>query len=170
MTNREKYKQAFSAIHISDDFSLEVKEMITTSKKRKLNKLVACVAACVLIVGSATAAYAVDVGGIQRTIQLWFQGEQTDATIEFDGNGNYEMDYVDEDGNTQHRGGGGVAYDIFGNERPLTEAELMEKMNSPEVYYHDDSVWVYWLNQKIEVTDKFEVGVRSEERRVGKEW
>ena len=69
------------------------------------------------------------------------------------------MEYVEEEGNTQHRGGGGVAYDIFGNERPLTEAELMEEMNSPEVYYHDDSVWVYWLNQKIEVTDKFEDGV-----------
>lgn len=160
MTNNEKYKQAFSAIHISDDFSLEVNKMATTSKKMKLNRLVASVAAFVLIVGSATVAYAADVGGIQRTIQLWLHGEQTNVTIQFDGSGNYEMDYVDEEGNNQHRGGGGIAYDIFGNERPLTEEELMEEMNSPEVCYLDDgSVWVYWYNQKIDITDKFEDSV-----------
>lgn len=160
MTNNEKYKQAFSAIHISDDFSLEVNKMATISKKMKLTKLIASVAACVLIVGSATAVYAADVGGIQRTIQLWRQGEKTDVTIQFDGSGNYEMDYVDEEGNRQHQGGGGIAYDGFGNERPLTAEELMEEMNSPEVIYLDDgSVWVYWYNQKIDITDKFENGV-----------
>lgn len=157
MTNKEKYKQAFSNVHISDDFSLEVNKMETTSKKIKLNKLVASVAACVLIVGSATVAYAADVGGIQRTLQLWFQGEQTDVTVEFNGNGNYEMDYVDEEGNEKHQGGGGIAFDSDGNERPLTEKELIEKMNLPDVGYKDDgTVWVYWYNQKINITDKFE--------------
>ena len=160
MSNKEKYKQAFSAIHISDNFSLEVNQMTTASKKMKLSKLVAVVAACVLVIGSATTAYALDVGGIQRTIQLWLHGEQTDVTIEFDGSGNYEMDYVDGEGNTQHRGGGGIAYDAWGNERPLTEEELMEEMNSPEVCYPDDgSVWVYWCDQKIDITDKFEDGL-----------
>lgn len=157
MTNKEKYKEAFSAVHISDEFSLEVNKMAITSKKIKLNKLVAAVAACVLIVGSATAAYATDFGGIQRTLQLWFQGEQTDVTVEFDGNGNYEMDYVDEEGNENHQGGGGVALDNDGNERPLTEKELMEKINLPDVEYKDDgTAWVYWYNKKINITDKFE--------------
>ncbi len=160
MTNKEKYKQAFSAIHISADFSLEVNEMATTRKKMKLNKLWAGVAAFVLFVGSATAVYAADIGGIQQTIQLWLQGEQTDVTIEFDGNGNYEMDYVDAEGNERHQGGGGIAYDKDGNERPLTEEELLGKMNSPEVEYKDDgTAWVYWYNQKIDITDKFEDGV-----------
>ena len=36
MTNHEKYKQAFSAIHASDDFSLEVENMKNASKKIKL--------------------------------------------------------------------------------------------------------------------------------------
>lgn len=157
MTNKEKYKQAFSNVHISDDFSLEVNKMETTSKKIKLNKLVASVAACVLIISSATVTYAADVGGIQRTLQLWFQGEQTDVTVEFNGNGNYEMDYVDEEGNEKHQGGGGIAFDSDGNERPLTEKELIEKMNLPDVGYKDDgTVWVYWYNQKINITDKFE--------------
>ena len=34
MTNKEKYKQAFSAIHISDEFSLEVRKMTNTSKRQ----------------------------------------------------------------------------------------------------------------------------------------
>ena len=170
MTNQEKYKQAFSAMHISDDFSLEVNKMTTKSKKMKLNKLVASVAACILIIGSATVAYATDFCGIQRTIQLWIQGEQTDVTIQFDGNGNYEMDYFDGDGNTQHQGGGGVAFDIFGNERPLSEEELMENLNSPDVRYLDDgSVWVYWFDQKIEITDKFEDDVCYVKLENGKE-
>lgn len=30
-------------------------------------------------------------------------------------------------------------------------------MNAPDVNYEDDgSVWVYWLDQKIDITDKFE--------------
>ncbi len=157
MTNKEKYKQAFSAVHISDDFSLEVNEMANTSKKRKLNKWVASAAACIIIVSSVTTVYANDIGGIQSTIQLWLQGEQTDVTIEFDGNGNYEMNYVDAEGNDRYQGGGGVAYDGFGNERPLTEEELMEEMNSPEVEFKDDgSVWIYWYDQTIDITDKFE--------------
>lgn len=156
MTNKEKYKQAFSTIHISDEFSLEVKKMTTTNKKPKLNRLVASIAACVLIVGSATVAYAADFCGIQRTLQLWIQGEQTNVTIQFDGNGNYNMDYIDDEGNSNHRGGGGVALDVFGNERPLTEEEIMEEITAPEVSYKEDgSVWVYWFNQKIDITDKF---------------
>lgn len=160
MTNHDKYKKAFSAVHISDDFSLEVNKMANTSMRMKLTRLVASAAACVLIVGSATVAYAADVGGIQRSIQLWLHGEQTNVTIEFDGSGNYEIDYVDEEGISQHRGGGGIAYDFFGNERPLTEKELLAEMNAPEVVYQEDgSVWVYWYDQKIDITHKFEDGV-----------
>lgn len=78
-------------------------------------------------------------------------------TLQFDGKGNYTMDYTDSEGNTQNRGGGGVAFDQFGNERPLTEEELMEQLTDPEVIYHEDgTIWIYWLDQKIEITDKFE--------------
>ena len=156
MTTKEKYKQAFSTMHISDEFSLEVKKVTTTNRKTKLKRLVACIVACVLIVGSATVAYAIDFLGIQRTLQLWIGGEQSNVTIQFDGNGNYVMDYIDGEGNSKHQGGGGVALDAFGNERPLTEEEIMEDITAPEVSYkEDDSVWVYWFNQKIDITDKF---------------
>ena len=45
-------------------------------------------------------------------------------------------------------------------ERPLTADELLDEINMPEVEYEEDgTVWVYYLNQKMEVTDKFEDGV-----------
>ena len=97
--------------------------------------------------------------GIQRKIQIWTYGDQTDATIVID-NGSYTLDYTNADGNPVHIGGGGVAYDFWGRERPLTEEELLEQLNSPEVRYKDDgSVWVYYFDQKIDITDKFENGV-----------
>lgn len=156
MNNKEKYKQAFSTLHTSNDFSLEVDKMKRTGKK--LNKLVAGIAVfCLLLIGSTTVVYANDIGGIQRTIQLWIHGEQTDATIEFDGNGGYQMNFTDDEGNSKQTGGGGVAFDNNGNEIPLTEEELMEQITAPEVNYKDDgSVWVYWFDQKVDITDKFE--------------
>lgn len=160
MTNREKYKQAFSAIHISDELNLEVNKMTTKSKKLKLNRLVASIAVCVLVVGSATAAYATNFCGVQRAIQLWIRGEETDVTIQFDGNGNYTMDYVDEEGNTKNRGGGGIAIGNDGTERPLTEKELLDELMAPDIEYEEDgSVWVYWFDQTVDITDKFEDGI-----------
>ena len=36
----------------------------------------------------------------------------------------------------------------------------MEEINSPEVEYEEDgSVWIYYKNQKMDITDKFEDGV-----------
>ncbi|WRS28483.1 hypothetical protein U6B65_04945 [Oscillospiraceae bacterium MB08-C2-2] len=160
MTNKEKYKQAFSAIHASNDFSLEVEKMKKTKGQHKFKVMAASIAACLVIVGSATVAYAADVGGIQRTIQLWIHGDQTEATIQFDGNGNYSMDYTDGNGNVGHQGGGGVSFAPDGTEIPASEEELMELLRAPDVEYEEDgSVWVYWFNQKVDITDKFENGV-----------
>ena len=55
MTNREKYKQAFSAIRASDNFSLEAEKMENKAKHRRFKPVVAAVAACVMLVGSAAA-------------------------------------------------------------------------------------------------------------------
>ena len=160
MTNREKYKQAFSVLRASDDFDLEANHMKQTAKQFRLRKAVVLAAACVMVIGSATIAYAADVGGIQRTVQLWLRGEQTAVTIEFDGTGGYNMEYTDEEGNVRYGGGAGVAIEADGTERPATEEEIMEILSRPEVEYRDDgSVWVYWLGQAVEITDRFEDGV-----------
>ena len=161
MTNKEKYKQVFSVLHTSDDFYVEVSKMNQVKKQHTFKRqFTSIVAACVIVIGGVTAAYAADIGGIQRTMQVWIHGDQTEVTVSFDGKGNYSAEYTDADGNVQHQGGGGVAFDENGNERPLSEEELMEEMNAPKVEYKDDgSVWVYWFDQKIDVTDKFENGV-----------
>jgi hypothetical protein len=157
MTNKERYKQAFSAIHATDDFSLEVEKMEMINKQRKFKKMIASAAVCAAIVGSTTAAYAADIGGIQRTLQLWMHGDQTAATIQFDGNGSYSMDYTDDEGNVNHQSGGGVSFAEDGTTIPQTEEEILAHLQLPDVIYEDDgSVWVYWFEQKIDITDKFE--------------
>lgn len=156
MTNKEKYKQAFSAIHISDEFSLEVGKMTNIRKKQKLNQMVAGIAACLLLVVGSATAYSADLGGIQRTIQLWIHGDQTEVTIDFNADGSYGMEYFDDEGNAVHQGGGGVAFNSDGSERPLTEDEIIDHLNDPDVRYEEDgSVWIYYFDQKIDITDKF---------------
>lgn len=160
MTNKEKYKKAFSAVCPSNEFSLEVEKMKKIRKQHFFKTIVASIAGCVIFMGSATAAYAMDVGGIQRTIQIWIHGDCTNVTVQFDGDGTYSMEYTDADGNEQFRAGGGVEFEPDGSEKPLSEDELMELMMMPDVEYEDDgSVWVYWLDQKVDITDKFVDGV-----------
>lgn len=168
MSNREKYKQAFSALHISDEFSLEVNKMKNIRKTYKVRRLVA-LAACIAVLGTTALAYASDVGGIQRKVQLWMKGEQTNVTINIEP-GHYELKYVDKDGKTSQMSGGGVVFDENGNERPLTEEELLEEINAPDVEYKEDgSVWVYYFDKKIEITDKFENDVCYVKLNNGKE-
>lgn len=156
MTNKEKYKQAFSVLQTSKNHTLEVEKMAMLNKKRIMKTVAAAVAVClVLVVGSGTV-YAANLGGIQRTIQLWIHGDQTDAAITFNTDGSYNMSYPDENGELIKAGGGGVSIEDDGSERALTEEELMDHLNAPDVVYEDDStVWVYYYNQKINITDKF---------------
>lgn len=157
MTNKEKYKQAFSVLHTSGDFSLEVEKMAILKKKHKMNLAVAAAAICILLAGGTGTAYAANVGGIQRTVQLWIDGDKTDVVLEISPDGSYNISIPDGDGNTREQGGGGVAIHADGSERPLTEEKIMEKLNAPDVEYEaDGSVWVYYYDQKIEITDKFD--------------
>ena len=108
-----------------------------------------------VVIGLCGNAYAMDIGGIQRTVQVWIHGDQTDATLVVE-NGSYLLEYEDGDGKLVHRGGGGVAINPDGTERPLTEEELRDEINAPEVEYEEDGrVVVYYLNQQFDVTDKF---------------
>lgn len=160
MTNKERYKQAFAPLHVSADFAWEAESMKRTTKTRSMKRIILLAAAIALLAASATAAYAADVGGIQRTIQIWAHGDRTDATLEFDGSGGYTMSYTDNSGAQQTQSGGGVAFGPFGEERPLTEEELLAELMMPDVRYEDDgTVWVYWQDQAVEITDKFEDGV-----------
>lgn len=157
MTNKEKYKQAFSVLHTSDEFSLEVQKMAIEKRNKKKGMIAAAIAACVLLAGGTGTVYAANVGGIQRTIQLWINGDQTDATLEINPDSSYNLSYKDADGNVVERSGGGIAIEEDGSEHPLTEDEIMEELYAPEVSYEEDgSVWLYYYDQKMDITDKFD--------------
>lgn len=161
MTNKEKYKQAFSAMHSPCEMTLEVEKMAILSKKAKIRTTAAAIITiCLLITGGSGVVYAADVGGIQRTIQLWIEGDRTDVTFEYHESGTYDMSYETKDGETEELHGGGVAIEEDGTERPLTEEELLEELSWPDVIYEEDgTVWVYYYDQKMEITDQFEDGV-----------
>lgn len=77
-----------------------------------------------ILVGGTGTVYAANVGGIQRTIQLWIHGDQTDATLDVKEDGSYNLNYSDENGNTVEQGGGGVAF------VPTEQNAHLQKMKS----------------------------------------
>lgn len=161
MTNKEKYKQAFSVLQTSENFSLEVEKMAKLNKRKTYRSIAVAAAICLLLIGGTGTAYAANVGGMQRTLQLWIHGDQTEVTVDFNSDGSYSMKYTDAEGNVKESGGGGVAYDIFGRERPLTEEELIEQLsNNVDVTYSDDgTVTLYFQDQIIDLTNKFKDNV-----------
>lgn len=160
MTNKEKYKQAFSVLHTSGRISLEEERMIIMKKKVRFQAAAAAIAVCLAFAGGGSIAYAADLGGVQRKIQLWVHGDQTNADFVYNGDGSYDLWYEEEDGTREKLHGGGVAIEEDGAERPLTEEELMEHLNSPTVHYQEDgTVWVYYYDQKMDITDRFKDGV-----------
>ena len=132
------------------------------SHRKAVRALRPLIAAAAVVAGCGVC-YANNVGGIQRTVQIWTHGQMTTAEMtvtEEDGAANYEMTYKDENGKTVQVGGGGVAYNKDGSERPLTAEELQEDLNSPEVETDEKSgkTYIYYMNQKIDITDKFKDG------------
>lgn len=154
MIDKQQYQRTFGVLHASGDF---LKEDFPMQRKKHISvrRIGMLCAAILLIYSMASVCYAADVGGIRRTIQLWIHGDQTNAVMEIQ-DGQYHLQYTDANGETHERGGGGVAINPDGSERPLTEEELMEHLNMPEVMYREDgSVWVYYKNQSMEITDRF---------------
>lgn len=165
MTDKTKFQKTFDKLHASPDVLTEVLNMTTDEKvvpirkRRGLKQVAAAAAALVLVAGTGRAVYAMDIGGIQRIVQVWVHGDQTDAVLTVN-DGAYSLDYKDTDGNDVHQGGGGVAINEDGTERPLTEEELLSEINAPDVSYEEDGrVVVYYFNQELDITDKFEDGV-----------
>ena len=157
MTNRERYKRAFSTLHASGG-RMEVYPMKKT-RKAFVPRLAAVCAVLALVLAMGTAAYAADVGGIRRTVQIWLRGDQTDAVLDIQGR-EYTLTYTDEAGEAKTRGGGGIAMEPDGTERALTEEEIVEQLNSPDVEYGPDgAVTVWWHGKGLDITDKFENGI-----------
>ena len=155
MTNREQYQRTFSVLRPSRAWTMEEPNMKST-RKHFLPRAVLVCAVVVLALALAAGAYAADLGGIQRTIQIWTHGDETDAVLNIE-NSQYTLTYEDAEGEPHEVSGGGKAFDAFGRERNLTEAEILEHLDMPEVEYAEDgTVWVFYHSQKIEITDRFD--------------
>ena len=163
MTNKEKFQYTFGRMHASLDILTEVLNMTehntnSIRKKQMIYKVAAAVCACLIVIGTGGAAYAMNLGGIQRKIQIWIEGDKTDAILNVSER-SYSLDYEDADGEMVHRAGGGINFDVDGNEIPLAEEDVLQIIYAPEVCYEEDgSVWVYYYDQKMEITDRFENG------------
>ena len=157
MTNKEKYKQAFDTLSASDNFSLEVDKMSILNRKHKLKTIAAAVAACLIVTAGTGTAYASDLGGIQRKVQLWIHGDQTTATLKISSDGSYNGTYADKDGKQKEFGGGGVAFNPewiraqpyrrrnYGRTK-CSGYRIMKKMVPSSCNYK---------NQSIDITHKF---------------
>ena len=155
MTNKQWYQRTFSALHASEYNLTEVKTMKHT-KRIYVSRLAAACLAGAMMVGLASAAYAADLGGIQRSVQIWIDGDKTDAVLDMQGSG-YTVTYQTEDGVSHQMGGGGVAIDENGNEHPLTETDVLEQLGAPQVEYRQEgSIWVCYQDREMEITDRFD--------------
>lgn len=156
MTNKEKYKKAFSALQPSGKISLEAWEMEKKKKTYRLKHAIAACAAAAVALGSMTAAYAADIGGIQEKVNVWFHGKQAEANVTGDGKSGYRYSFTDENGNVHEGGAGGVAIDDSGNEVPLSAKEVMDQAVENVEVDKDGKVWLYYYDVKAEITSLFD--------------
>ena len=144
---------------------------MAVKKQHKMKTVAATAAVCIILAGGAGTAYAADVGGVQRTIQLWIDGDKMNATMELKTDGDvtaynddgkstyYNIKLDDKDGNTTEINGAGIVEED-GKKRSLTQDEIVDQANQPEVDYKDDgSVWLYYKDQKRDITDRFKDGI-----------
>lgn len=126
----------------------------TNQRKHILSRrLLGLILAACLVFTLAITAYAADIGGIQRIIQIWRFGDQTTAVLVIQ-DGQYSL--TDEEGSFI-QSGGGIAIEPDGSERPLTEEEILEHLDRPDLVYKEDgTVWVFYRAQSIEITDLFD--------------
>lgn len=158
MTNKERYKQAFSALQSSRKLSLEVEEMAEFQKKRKKNIAAAAAVACAVIICGSGTAYAADLGGIQEKVSVWLYGTKTEVEVEENGNGGYTM-RLERDGNEEEiLGFGGVAINDDGSQTWLTADDLITTINESANVEEDANgrVWIYYYDQKSDITDLFD--------------
>ncbi len=160
MTNKEKYKLAFSVLHSSRIVSMEEERMMIMKKKARFQAAAAAIAVCLAFAGGGSIAYAADLGGIQWKVQVWIHGDPTDADLIYNPEGTYSLSFQTKDGSVESVQGGGVAIEADGSERPLSKEELLDELDQPMVEYNEDgTVWVYYRDQKMDITDQFKDGI-----------
>lgn len=172
MTNRERYKKAFSALHASDQTLLTYGDMesmdninsmnyvnhINRRKNLYMKKVLAASAALVVTLGSMTAAYAADLGGIQEKLTMWFRGEETEVTASKHGDYSYKYTFTDSDGESQEFVAGGVTLDDMGNEHAISAQELLDEFTDEVIYADNGKILFFYYDgqKKIDITNLFD--------------
>lgn len=125
-----------------------------TNRKTIRNKRWLAVPAAAAILLAGTTVYAQNIGGIQRKMQIWIDGELTTATVNLSDEGSYTI--YDASGN-EVGGGGGVAYDgLLNKERPLTADEMAEEIANQITLNQSDGKYIlYWHNKKVDISNDF---------------
>ena len=154
MTNKERYQRAFSSLHTSENFKVRLEDNAMAAKYFKTRRALAAACAVLALLIGGTSAYAADIGGIQRAIQIWIHGDLTDAILRVDEEeGTYSL--TDGKGNVVEEGGG-VAIEADGTERPLTSEEIAEDMeNQVTTDTIDGRMYLFYGKQKYDITDEF---------------
>lgn len=151
MTNKEKYKQAFSALHASEFISLEENTMKKTNMKFHMKPVLAACLCAAMLIGGSTVAYAADVGGIQEKIHVWINGKEADVNVVLLGGRAYEYHY-EEDGESRVTAGGGIAMGRDGSKRKLSPSEAAAQFSSDVIKKDDGSVWLYDYDKSYDIT------------------
>ena len=153
MTNKEKYRKAFSTLHASDNISLEAENMEKRIHAYRMKKAAAACAAVMVVCGSMTVAYAADFGGIQQKMMTWFHGEQTQIDVRRTGEHSYSYSYTDENGKVRQGGTAAIGVDENGRETVLPAEEVLEGIGNGLEVMQDGSVWYYYNDKKFDLTD-----------------
>lgn len=154
MTEKERYKRAFSSIHLPDDFAVDLQRK---HREKRIRLKSAITAACLTaaLFGGTTAAYASNLNGIQRTIQIWLHGDQTSAVITFNEEEGITR-YTVTDENSTEIHGGGVEMENDGSEKAVSEAQMQEYLNEPDMETLNGRTCLFYKDQVIDITDLFD--------------
>lgn len=160
MTNRERYKQAFSALQTSGKRVLEVEDMVNMQKKHRKKIASAAAAICAAFIGVSGTVYAADIGGIQQKVRVWMYGKEEEVVITGKGDGSYLLHYDGDEQGGIVFGGVAIGEDENGNttESWLSPDELVISLNqSVDIAKDTDGrIWIYYYDQKADITDLFD--------------
>lgn len=157
MTNRERYKQAFSALQCSGQHTREIEKAALRQKKHRKNTAAAAAVACAVIAGAGGTVYAADLGGIQEKISMWLYGARIEADVTENGYGGYIFTYT-QNSETKNISGSGMSTDEDGNKIWLPADEVAAGMSgSADISVDGDgTVWIYYYDQVIDITNLFD--------------
>ena len=148
----ETYKETSEAV--SNSASSTPRRCTARRRRFYLQPAIAAAALVIIIAAGATTAYAADIGGIQRKIQVWLHGDLTEAVLTVDEkSGTYTV--TDESGH-QEMAGGGVKVNADGSTQPVSAEEMYSHLaDQVETDTVDSRLYLLYKDQKFDITDAF---------------